>query len=140
VDFKAERIRVPIQKTDEYLTIPFLSDVGKYLQKLKKGEIKIISETKYNQFLKSLFERIGIVRECHIITQLKNQKIIEVKPFFEIVSSHTARRSFVTLSYQMGLSREEIRMIGGWSDEKEMKPYLNIVEEDAFNNAKKVWG
>ena len=69
----------------------------------------------------------------HVVTNANRggKKSKEVRPKFELVSSHTARRSYITNLYMEGkLSSEQIRSISGHSSEESFKRYLCQNQEE----------
>lgn len=62
-------------------------------------------------------------------------KIKTVRPKYELVSSHTARRSCITNLYLGGrLSTGQIRCISGHADEESLKRYLCQSNEEEIRN------
>jgi integrase len=98
-----------------------------------------------NQFLnrqiKDLCEFAGIDSPITIIKTVGNQRIEENFKKFEVVSCHTSRKTWVSLSMVHGLGMEYITSVTGHQQIKTLKKhYLGLSEKarrQAINNA---WG
>ena len=68
------------------------------------------------------------------------ERITEVKPKYECITTHTARKTFVVNSIRLGIPLEVIMRWTGHKDLQAIKPYLKIVDEvkrrqmDKFND------
>ena len=68
-------------------------------------------------------------------------KRIEIeKSKYDFISTHTARRTFVTLSLEKGMRPETVMEITGHKDYKTMKKYLKITSKVKTDEMNKVWG
>jgi integrase len=85
-----------------------------------------ISNKNYNDYLYEVCKKCEILAKevtIHKITGGKNIKI--VKPKYEFVSSHTARRTFCTNEYKAGdLEISEIMALSGHTTEKSFYKYI----------------
>jgi site-specific recombinase XerD len=88
-----------------------------------------ISNQKYNDYLKNLFEELEMDRP--IVTSIfRNRQVYrEIKPLSEVISSHTARRTFITICLQKGMPLQDVMKMSGHSDYRSMKPYIKVVKE-----------
>ncbi|MBM2813808.1 MAG: hypothetical protein HW421_570 [Ignavibacteria bacterium] len=57
----------------------------------------------------------------------------------ELITTQTARRTFVTLSLERGLRPETVMEITGHSDYKTFKKYIKITSNIKFVEMNKVW-
>ena len=60
-------------------------------------------------------------------------------PKWEFISTHTARRTFVTLSLEKGMRPEVLMTITGHKDNKTMKKYLKIVSKVKEREMNNIW-
>jgi len=58
---------------------------------------------------------------------------------YELISTHTARRTFVTLSLEKGMRPEVVMEITGHKDYKTMKKHIKITSKVKHNEIKNVW-
>lgn len=62
---------------------------------------------------------------------------MDIKPKYELISSHTARRTFITRLIQRGVSPSEIMQITGHSSRDVFDKYIRIANVEAVSNVKK---
>lgn len=90
-------IKVRDKKNDDKtLEIP-LNDFSIFL--LKKYEYKLpkISNQKFNDYIKEVFQIIGYNQNIKKTVKVGKDIIEQIQPLYERISSHTARRSFITI-------------------------------------------
>lgn len=88
----------------------------------------IMSNQKYNKHLKDLGKIAELEGEWIGYQYRLNEKIIEKTPKSDLCS-HTARRTFITLAAQTGVSLDLISQITSHSEVKSMKPYIAVTRE-----------
>ena len=57
-----------------------------------------------------------------------NQRIDEVRPKYELIGTHTGRRTFIVNALSRGIAPNVVMKWTGHSDYKAMKPYIDIVD------------
>jgi integrase len=68
-----------------------------------------------------------------------NKDIVEVKPKYAWITSHTCRRSFCTNEFLAGTPVELIMKISGHKSMKDFYKYIRITPEEAGNRIKEIW-
>lgn len=118
------------------LVIPMHRIVKEILNKGIDLEVSI-SEQKINKHIKEVCQIAGIDNLELII---RTEKGIEVEKEFkkyELVTTHTARRSAATNMLIAGMEASDIMLLGGWSSEKAFWKYIRMEPE---LNAKRLSG
>jgi integrase len=125
-----EMIKVPTQKTDVSIAVPLHPIVKAILEK-RDGELpQRLADQKINDLIKEVAESCGI-DGIEFIEQTKGgKKVITKKYRFELVKTHTARRSMCSNAYLSGMAPIDIMAISGHKTEKEFLNYLKITDED----------
>ncbi|WP_236979606.1 site-specific integrase [Membranihabitans maritimus] len=128
-------IKVPTKKTGETVIIPLksvvLEIIGKY-----DGFPKNLSNQKLNEYIKEVCKLAEINDKCLDRKYVRGKTIKEYKEKWEMVSSHTARRSFATNAYLNGISPIKIKKITGHKKESTFLKYIRISElENALDLA-----
>jgi len=112
-----EYIAIRQQKTNEQLTLPLLKVVKtilvKYSYKLPK-----ISNVKFNEYIKE------VAYLCETLKKPYNGDI--KKSRYQMVSSHTARRTFVTLNYGKGVDLDTLKLGTGHKQTKTLQTYIKM--------------
>ena len=123
-------IKIKIRKTGDILNTLLLPDTAVILNKYNY-QLPRISNTNYNLYIKEIGELAGI-NDTIIHNTYKAGKEISIKQKkFELISSHTSRRSFATNMYHRGYSSVLIMSIIGHKKESTFLKYIRITNEEA---------
>jgi hypothetical protein len=76
--------------------------------------------------LKELAKEAGLSRVVKEVSFHNNQKKEITMPLHDAISSHIARKSFISLSTQKGIPERFVRDISGHKSERSFKKYLNL--------------
>ena len=90
-----------------------------------------------NTYLKELCQIAGIDEQVRITTYRGNQRIDKVYFKYELIGTHAARRTFISLALSMGIPPQVVMKWTGHSDYKAMKPYVDIADEVKTEQMKK---
>ncbi|WP_080237677.1 site-specific integrase [Spirosoma rigui] len=122
-------IRIEQQKTSDKVVIPCHSVVTAILSKYHGTLPRSISNQKMNDYLKEVCQLAGI-NTVESKAQTKGGKRV-TKSFekWEMVSTHTARRSFATNMYLLGIPAMTIMQITGHRTEKAFMHYIKLDRE-----------
>ena len=112
-------------KTGKQVIIPMTKEVVDILTKYN-NVLPGISNQKYNEYLYKVCKKCAILEKEITINEIKGgKKNILVKPKYEFISSHTARRTFCTNEYRAGdLEISEIMALSGHTTEKSFYKYI----------------
>jgi len=104
-----------------------------------KGLPKISSQ-KMNDYLKELGKAVGLNEPVRIVRYRGSEKVEDRGAKWEFLSSHVARRTFVTLSLERGMRPEILMTFTGHTSHKTMKRYIALTETKRKEEMEKVWG
>ncbi len=90
----------------------------------------VISNQKYNEHLKTLGERAGLIGEW-VDHQWRLDKEFEIRHPKKDLGTHVARRTFISTAINEGVSPELIALITSHSDLTEMAPYIGLSQNGA---------
>jgi site-specific recombinase XerD len=94
------------------------------------GKPPRMTNQKLNAFLKQLFRQLNFDRRV-TIQEVKGKQVFRTsKPLYEAISSHAARKTFITICLQKGMPIQDVMKMSGHSDFKSMKPYMRITRKD----------
>ena len=133
-DIKNGYISITTQKTNDALTIQLNKYTASILDKYKNEPfdsdkvLPVISNQKMNKYLKELCKLAGFNEPQKLVYFIGNKRIEEVKPKYELIGTHTARRSFISNAIALGVPVEIVIKWTGHKDYKAMAPYLKIME------------
>ena len=114
-----EIIRVHQKKTKKDISIPVLPELKSLLVRRKNELPRGISNQKLNGYIKEICQRIDCLNKQVIIS-----KETKPKQKWEMISSHTARRSFATNAVVKGFSTQLIMNITGHTTETAFYRYI----------------
>ena len=115
---------------DRYSNITFENDKA----------LPVISNQKMNDSLHDLCKLAGINEMVRKTYFRGKERIDEIKPKWELVGTHTGRRTFICHALSMGIPPEIVMKWTGHSDYKAMKPYIDVVDEIKAESMKKFNG
>lgn len=131
-DITQDIMKVVTAKTGDTLQI----DLNKYsrsiLDKYRGDErpLPVVSNQRMNQWLKEVCYLAGIDTPITTVYYKGAQRIEETKPKYELVGTHTGRRTFICNALTMGIPAATVMEWTGHSDYKAMKPYIKIADAE----------
>jgi integrase len=132
-----------IQKQKEPLKIPVLAQTKGIFDKYKGQSIHVlpwISNQKLNEYIKKACEEAKITQPTPV-TIFKGKTVTEVtSPKHDLITAHTARKTFITLSNYFGMDVKTIKSITGHKKDSTFDKYLKIADEMKKQKMEKAWG
>lgn len=119
------------QKTGNEVYIPIINN--KVLSILSRwgGTLPKISPSLFNREIKEICRMAGIDELVKIVERIGGREITRQVPKYALVSSHTARRSFITNMYLEGrLSEMQLRSISGHRTSASFQRYICCSGQD----------
>ncbi len=141
-DIRNSTWNVRTQKTHQIIGIPLNSYALSILAKYSEfpQPLPVISNQKMNDYLKELCEAAGIDELVKTVKYKGSDRIETTYKKYEVIGTHTARRTFVSLSLQKGMKPENIMAITGHTTYSMMQKYLKIDYSHLRDEMDKVWG
>ncbi len=133
-------IRVTQVKTAVPVVIPIHSVVSKIIEKRGGNLPRSISNEKLNQYIKEVAQLCpSLVKpETKSITRGGVKTSLTV-PKWQLVTTHTARRSFATNEFLAGTPTLTLMSITGHRTEKAFLKYIRVNKEEHAENMAKLW-
>jgi len=123
------------KKTGKEVIIPLRPEVKAILKKYGNRPPERMPDQKINKYIKDVCENAEI-DDIIYIEKTKGGKKMRLKKFkYDLVKTHTARRSFCTNAYLSGMNTLDIMQISGHTNEK---TFLNYIKADAQQKADKI--
>lgn len=130
-DQGVEMINLITFKTGTEVCIPLMPELKKILRKHSFCSPPAISNQRMNEYLKELCEIAGLDRPVVMKSSKGGNEIEDHVPLHSVVSTHTARRSFATNFYSMGIPVYILKSIVGHATEKQFFDYINVDKKKA---------
>lgn len=127
-------------KTKDVLKIPITKNAQSILDKYTGlQELPVISSQKMNTYIKEAAQQAGIDSPEEITRYRGSERITSKEPKYKFISTHTARRTFVTLSLEKGMRVDTIMRITGHKDYKTFKKYIKLTDKVTEQDMRRVW-
>ncbi|MDC7995504.1 tyrosine-type recombinase/integrase [Altibacter sp. HG106] len=126
------------KNSNKLLQIPLndfsLAILEKYDYKLPK-----IANQKFNDYIKEVFEKLEYTQDVKKTSKIGNKVIEKVMPLYKRISSHTARRSFITIMKNKKIPDKVIMSYTGHKSLEIFNKYYKPNEEEKAEFMKSVW-
>ena len=121
------------EKTDDKLHIALNEHAQQIIEKYSwyKGDtiFPVPSNQKLNDYLKESAKLAGLDREVSQVYFKGNTRHEDTYKFWEQISCHDARRTFVCCSLALGIPASVVMSCTGHADYESMKPYIEVADE-----------
>ncbi|WP_433832566.1 tyrosine-type recombinase/integrase [Flavobacterium anhuiense] len=116
-------------ETKETREIP-LTSISRYILTKYDYKLPLIANQKQNKYIKEVFEVMEYNNKVQKVTTKGKENIKEEMFFYDRISTHTARRTFITMMKRQGKSDKLIASITGHNDMKTLNQYYQISEPE----------
>lgn len=124
-------LRVKTEKTGRIVAIPLHPIVDAILSKNNGNPPKRIPDQEINILIKEIAKSkdVNLNDKVELTYNRSGFEITEIKEKHQLVTNHTARRSFCTNAYLSGISPMDIMAISGHTTEKNFRKYIKVSAE-----------
>ena len=138
---QGEWLHLTVEKTAIRLTVPLRGNRAvPLLADLWAGKVHPVSNQKLNDYIKDVARLAKIDTPTEHVEFRGSQRTASTYAKHELVTTHTGRRTFVTLSLEGGLSWETIMKATGHKDFKSFRRYIQVTPERLLADFARVWG
>lgn len=123
-------IKITTQKTGARVTIPLNSVVMGILAKYDNRMPPVRCNQATNRMIKQICQKAGINTRITVVKASGGVKSEAVYEKWELVTTHTARRSFATNAYKMGIPTLSIMKITGHKTESCFMKYIRFSADE----------
>ena len=134
-----DRVRIQMKKTGKTVIIPIHTIVQEIIKKYNGNFPMVINSAKFNLEIKEIGKIAGIQDDVLITHRRGIEKVDTVYRKYELISSHTCRRSFCTNQYLLGIPTVFLMKISGHRTERAFLRYIKIDEELAAKKMMEIW-
>jgi integrase len=135
-NIKNDQLFITTVKTSDPLIIP-LNSYSRAVLKKYDNVLPKYSQQKFNDYIKEVLQEIGLDTPEQVISYKKGVRIETTVPKYELVTSHTGRRTFITQCIMRGIPIPVIRSMTGHKDLKSFQKYIRITNNDKRNEMMK---
>jgi integrase len=130
-------IHIKQRKTGTSVFIPAHTDVIRIMEKYCNNLPKCISYQNFDKYLKIIGKMAGI--KGNIMKHQTKGGVMQQTVYkkFELISTHTARRTGATLMHKSGMSVKDIMSVTGHKSMKEFFKYIKLTEQEIAEHLSK---
>ncbi|MDR2274374.1 MAG: site-specific integrase [Sphingobacterium sp.] len=136
-------IRLTATKTKELNGVPLSTKAKELIEKYKSESNDHIFPTPVNQsfnhWIKEVAKIAGLTETVEKVRFIGAKRRVELKPRHDMISAHTARKTFVTLSLELGMKAEEVMPVTGHRSYKSFQRYVKVTEKRAKEALLNAW-
>ena len=125
-EIEGDYLRLRTKKTSADVTIPITGNLSELLKNLPTT----ISNQRLNEYIKVICELAGLTHKVSVKRFVKGREVTTNERFCDLVTTHTARRSFATNMYKNGVPSFLIMAITGHETEKAFLTYIRLNNSD----------
>jgi len=129
-------------KTKDFNKVPLSNNALAIVDKYKQqglAKLPTISNQKTNFHLKEVCKEVGINDIVSLVNYKGNERIEKEFPKYQLIGTHTGRRTFVTLSLEKGMRAETLMQITGHKSISSFKKYIKITESVKSKEMAQIW-
>jgi integrase len=126
-------------KSDHWVIIPLKSEAKQIFTTQFQQKLPTLTNPEFNRYIKAIGKLAGITTLVTFSFKKGNKDVIETKPKYEWITSHTGRRSFCTNEFLAGTPVKLIMKISGHKKEKDFYRYIRITPEEAAIKMQQIW-
>jgi integrase len=135
-------IEIVMIKTEKEVKIPLTPISLGILKKYEGGEHPLprISNQKANDYLTEICKKAGFDEEKNKVRFRGAERVSTIHPRYERITFHTGRKTFCTLSIELGMREVDVMKISGHTDFRSFQRYINTTTERAIKVMSDTWG
>jgi site-specific recombinase XerD len=99
-----------------------------------------MSNQKFNDYIKEACKEAEINSLITLDRYTGNKFTQETKEKHEVITAHVARKTFITLSFYLGMNIKIVQEITGIREERTLRKYLKVAEEMKQTEMQNTWG
>lgn len=138
-DIQGDFIRViDLKSKSKNLSIP-LNPISKKILEKYEYNLPAISNQKMNEYIKEVFKELEFTDEIKKTMKYGDELVYQSSAFWKRISSHTARRSFITIMKNKRVPDKVIMSYTGHTSLEVFNTYYRPSEEDKVNYMNEVF-
>lgn len=139
---RAGAIKLTVAKTGVAQEIPLNAISAAIIEKYatSKTVLPVVSNQKSNKYLKELCQLVGLDSQIEIVRFKGPERVVSLHPKYELISMHTGRKTFTTLSLEGGMAAQEVMSITGHKTWAAFRRYVDVANKRRAIVMHQVWG
>jgi site-specific recombinase XerD len=117
-----------------------LFEISNFILKKYDYKLPLLSNQKQNKYVKIAFELAGFNSEVELHRNKNAHSELLIQPFYKLIQTHTARRTFITIMKKKGVADKTIMKMTGHKDLKTFNTYYQVDTEAKQDAIKMAFG
>ncbi len=130
-DLRNDMLYKKQEKSEHWVVIPLRKEAKMIFSKQFKEKILKLTNPEFNRHIKTIGKLAGLHETIKFSYKKGNKNIEIIKPKYDWITTHTARRSFCTNEFLAGTPVKLIMKISGHKNEKDFYKYIRVTPEEA---------
>ena len=126
-------------KTKHWVVVPLRDEANTIFVQSFNRNIPQTSNAEFNSYIKEVGKLAGLCQPIKHSYKKENKEVVEMRPKYAWITSHTCRRSFCTNEFLAGTPVELIMKISGHKSLKDFYRYIKIAPEQAGQRIREIW-
>lgn len=123
-------VRISMQKTDKPVFVPLNPQIRAILAKYNGIPPRVLTNQRMNDYLKEIAQLADLTEKVTMSQTKGGLKVTKTLHKWELVTTHTARRSFATNAYLQGVPTLDIMRLTGHRTETSFMKYIKVSNEE----------
>jgi integrase len=138
-DVRGRKLFKKQEKSEHWVVIPLKETAYQIFVHRFQRQIPEVTNPDFNYAIKEVGKLAGINELITFSYKKGTKTLVETKPKYAWMTSHTCRRSFCTNEFLAGTPVLLIMKISGHKKEKDFYKYIRITAEEAALKIEKIW-
>ena len=141
INRKGNVLKIEQTKTGATPAIPLFPEVERIFAKYDNGNAMppVIENQAFNRAIKEICRLAGFMSQESVTHTINGKRVKDFYEKWELVSAHTARRSFATNLYKRGFPTIGIMKLTGHKTEKAFHTYIKVNAEENAEMMMELW-
>ncbi|MCM1141088.1 MAG: tyrosine-type recombinase/integrase [Muribaculum sp.] len=126
-------VEVIQKKTKHKVSLPLADKRVKEIVSKYNGKLPKLTDAAANKALKEISKKANLNREMECVEMRGGEQYRYTAKMWQLVSTHTARRSFISNGLKMGIDSHTLRGITGHNTDDAFSRYNRMSSKDAAN-------
>ncbi|RKR83312.1 integrase-like protein [Mucilaginibacter gracilis] len=134
-------IKTQKTKTDVVIPIfPVVLDIMTRYQGITPNSLPpTLSNVKLNEYIKEAAKEAGFTEIVTLEKSMAGRKVKITEPLYKLITTHSARRSFASNMYHIGMSTNVIMAVTGHKSQTAFNTYVKVKPKEKGEMMKKEW-
>lgn len=138
IDLAKGELRLIVEKTKQPIAIPIIPQLAEIFKRYN-SKLPSTTNQEMNRHLKTIAMLAGVDSTIPRVVSRGGKQTKEIVKKWQLVTTHTGRKTFTTISLLQGVMPDVLRKMTGHVDGKSFQRYIDIAEQIKREQLLKAW-